>query len=53
MVDGQKIWTSFAAHADYCYLICRTDPEGPPHLGISELIVPMDTPGIEVSPSPT
>ncbi|HEY7628542.1 MAG TPA: acyl-CoA dehydrogenase family protein [Ilumatobacteraceae bacterium] len=48
VINGQKIWTSFGAVADYCYLICRTSHEGPPHAGISEIIVPMDTPGIEV-----
>ena len=48
VVNGQKIWTSFAADADYCYLICRTTSDGPPHRGISEVIVPMDTPGIEI-----
>jgi alkylation response protein AidB-like acyl-CoA dehydrogenase len=48
VVNGQKIWTSSAAIADYCYLICRTSHDGPPHRGISELIVPMDSPGIEV-----
>lgn len=50
VIDGQKIWTSFGAVADYCYLICRTATEGPPHAGISEIIVPMATPGIEVRP---
>ncbi len=50
VVNGQKIWTSSAGVADYCYLICRTSAEGPPHRGVSELIVPMDTPGIEVRP---
>lgn len=50
VINGQKIWTSFGADADYCYLICRTDSTGKPHQGISELIVPMDTPGIEVRP---
>ncbi|HEY4332189.1 MAG TPA: acyl-CoA dehydrogenase family protein, partial [Ilumatobacteraceae bacterium] len=50
VINGQKIWTSFGAVADYCYLICRTATEGPPHAGISEIIVPMDTPGIEVRP---
>ena len=48
VINGQKIWTSFGADADYCYLICRTSSDGPPHAGISEIIVPMDTPGIEV-----
>ena len=50
VINGQKIWTSFAEVADYCYLICRTSSEGPPHAGISEIIVPMDLPGIEVRP---
>lgn len=50
VVNGQKIWTSFGDVADYCYLICRTTSEGPPHKGISELVVPMDLPGIEVRP---
>jgi len=50
VINGQKIWTSFGAVSDYCYLICRTSSEGPPHAGISEIIVPMDTPGIEVRP---
>ena len=50
VINGQKIWTSFGAVADYCYLICRTRADGPPHAGISEIIVPMSTPGIEVRP---
>ena len=50
VINGQKIWTSFGEVADYCYLICRTSTEGPPHAGISEIIVPMDTPGIDVRP---
>ena len=50
IVNGQKIWTSFGAVADYCYVICRTSSDGPPHRGISEVIVPMDSPGIEVRP---
>jgi alkylation response protein AidB-like acyl-CoA dehydrogenase len=50
VINGQKIWTSFGAVSDYCYLICRTSQEGPPHAGISEVIVPMDAPGIEVRP---
>jgi len=50
VINGQKIWTSFGEVADYCYLICRTSKEGPPHAGISEIVVPMDTPGIEVRP---
>jgi alkylation response protein AidB-like acyl-CoA dehydrogenase len=50
VINGQKIWTSFGAVADFCYLICRTRQDGPPHAGISEIIVPMSTPGIDVRP---
>lgn len=50
LINGQKIWTSFGAVADACYLICRTGQGASPHHGISEIIVPMDTPGIEVRP---
>ncbi len=50
VIDGQKIWTSFGETADYCYLICRTSTDGPPHAGISELIVPLDSPGITINP---
>ncbi len=48
VINGQKIWTSFGAEAEYCYLICRTSLDGPPHAGISEIIVPMNLPGIEI-----
>ena len=50
VINGQKIWTSFAAKAEFCYLICRTSTEDSPHKGISELVVPMDSTGIEVRP---
>ncbi len=50
IVNGRKIWTSGAASADWCYLICRTDPHAPAHKGLSELIVAMDSPGIAVNP---
>jgi len=50
VINGQKTWTSFAAKADYCYLIARTDPDAPAHKGMSEFIVPMDLPGITVRP---
>lgn len=49
-VTGTKVWTSFAATADFMYLICRTDPDAPAHKGLSELIVDMTSPGIEVTP---
>ena len=41
VVDGQKVWTSLASHAHYCYLVARTDPDAPRHRGISELLVDM------------
>ncbi|MEO6123512.1 MAG: acyl-CoA dehydrogenase family protein [Ilumatobacteraceae bacterium] len=50
VINGQKIWTSSGAVSDYCYLICRTSTDGPAHAGISEIVVPMDTPGIDVRP---
>lgn len=50
IVDGAKVWTSGAAHADWCYLIARTDPDARPHAGLSELVVDMRSPGIEVRP---
>jgi len=50
VIRGQKTWTSFAGHADYCYLVARTNADAPKHKGISELLVPMRTPGITVRP---
>ncbi len=47
-VTGAKIWTSGAAHADWCYLVVRTDPEAKPHAGLSELVVDLRSPGVEV-----
>ena len=50
VINGQKIFTSLASDADYCWLAVRTNPEVKKHKGISMIIVPMDTPGIEVQP---
>jgi len=52
VIDGQKVWTSGANYADFCFLFCRTDPDAPKHKGISIVLVPMDTPGITVRPLP-
>lgn len=48
VVDGHKIWTSSAQVADWIYLAVRTDPELPKHRGLSVLVAPIDSPGIEV-----
>ncbi|MDZ7674067.1 MAG: acyl-CoA dehydrogenase family protein [Acidimicrobiales bacterium] len=50
IVDGQKIWNSGGALADWCYLVARTDPDAPKHKGLSEFIVDMNSPGITVEP---
>jgi alkylation response protein AidB-like acyl-CoA dehydrogenase len=53
VVSGSKIWTSFAKVADYCELLVRTGADDSRHRGISWLILPMDTPGVEIRPLAT
>jgi alkylation response protein AidB-like acyl-CoA dehydrogenase len=50
VVSGQKVWTSLAHQSDWCFVVCRTDPESRRHRGLSYLLVPMDQPGVEVRP---
>jgi alkylation response protein AidB-like acyl-CoA dehydrogenase len=50
IINGQKIWCSYAHLADYCWLAVRTDPNVSKHKGISMFIVDMKTPGITVRP---
>ena len=49
-IDGQKIWTSLAHVADWCFLLARTEPGSDRHRGLSCLLVPVRQPGIEIRP---
>jgi hypothetical protein len=48
VINGQKVWTTGGHHADYCFLLTRTDADAPKHKGITYLLVPMRQPGVEV-----
>ena len=50
VINGQKVWTSGAAHSNWCFVLCRTNPDAPKHRGLSYLLVPMDQPGVEIRP---
>ncbi|MBI4304081.1 MAG: acyl-CoA dehydrogenase family protein [Chloroflexi bacterium] len=51
IIDGQKMWTSCAQYLNYIYLVARTDPDAPKHRGISEFIIPANSPGITIKPT--
>ncbi|GAA2091385.1 acyl-CoA dehydrogenase family protein [Actinomadura alba] len=50
VVHGQKVWTSLAHVADWCFVLCRTEPGSQRHKGLAYLLVPMRQPGVEVRP---
>lgn len=50
VVNGQKLWASGGAHADWCLLLARTDPDAPKRRGISYFLMDMRSPGVEVRP---
>src|SRR5207249_1565405 len=50
VLNGQKVWTSFADKADWMFILVRTDFEAPKHSGITFLLMDMETPGVTVRP---
>ncbi|MGW3349022.1 acyl-CoA dehydrogenase family protein [Nonomuraea rubra] len=50
VITGQKVWTSLAQWADWCFVLCRTEEGSRRHHGLSYLLVPMRQPGVEVRP---
>ncbi len=50
VINGQKVWTSFAHRSDFGIIVCRTDFDAPKHKGLSMFIVDMKAPGVEVRP---
>ncbi len=50
ILNGQKIWTSGAQHANWMFALVRTDPQAPKHEGISFVLLPMDQPGVTIKP---
>ena len=50
VINGQKIWTSFAQYSQWCILLARTDQNAPKHKGLSFFLVDMSTPGITIRP---
>ncbi len=52
VVNGQKVFTSLASHADFIWLAVRTDPAAPKHKGISLILVDAHAPGVSMTPTP-
>jgi alkylation response protein AidB-like acyl-CoA dehydrogenase len=50
VVNGQKVWTTLAHRAQWCFAVVRTDPESSGNKGLSYLLIPMDQPGVEIRP---
>ena len=50
MINGQKVWTSLAHWAQWCFVVARTEKGSKRHAGLSYLLVPLDQPGVEVRP---
>ena len=50
VLSGQKVWTTYAQHADWCMVFCRTDPDSKRRNGVSCLLVDMKSPGVTVRP---
>jgi alkylation response protein AidB-like acyl-CoA dehydrogenase len=51
VLNGQKVWTSGAAWSQWCFAVCRTDPDAmPKHRGLSYILIPMDQEGVEIRP---
>jgi pimeloyl-CoA dehydrogenase large subunit len=53
VINGQKTWTTLAQHADWIFVLCRTNPDVKKQEGISFILAPMDTPGITRRPIQT
>jgi alkylation response protein AidB-like acyl-CoA dehydrogenase len=50
VIEGQKVWTTFAQHAQWMFAIVRTEPGSTRHAGLSYMLIPLDQPGVDVVP---
>jgi alkylation response protein AidB-like acyl-CoA dehydrogenase len=50
VINGQKVWTSLAHWAQWCFVVCRTEKGSKRHAGLSYLLVPLDQPGVQIRP---